>query len=85
MSVLLTILRVWGAGGWREGRSGLRGGVKEEKGGTVTEEGGHGGGVWAWGLKSQQSLCNRSRHTPHLKLIQSGTSTALSSAGDTQT
>ena len=44
MSVRLTNLRVWGVGRWRVGRAGLRGGVKEERGGTVAgAEGGDGG------------------------------------------
>lgn len=66
-----------GVGRWHAGRASLQGGVKEERSGTVTEEEGCGGGDWARGSKSQHSLCNRHGHTPHLKLIQSGKSTAL--------
>ena len=57
---------------WRVGRADLQGGVKEEGGGTVAAGGG-GGGLRV--LKSQHTHCNRARHTPHLKLIQSGTDT----------
>lgn len=64
-------------------RAGLQGGVKEERGGTVA--GGREGGARARGSKSQHRLCNRPGHTQHLKLIQSGGSTALPSAQDTQT
>lgn len=78
-------LDLWGVGRWRVERAGLQGGVKEERLGTVAEKRGSGEGGKAWGSKSQHSLCNRHGHTPHLKLIQSGRSTALPSAQDTQT
>lgn len=48
-----------------------RGGPKEDMGGTVEKKRKAGGGCVSVSVCSQHPLCNRARHRPRLKLIQS--------------